>query len=168
MSLSNESQWRTNESLGPPALQKRKLCAGLNPVEAHNVVHAGLLFALQIARLKHGPMGRCSKLDLRGSIRSDGATFEAVGGVPPRSEPYRFTVLIDRQSNDRLSKSARMVLAHVAGTPTEKMTPRLNRLLNSQGLEAERTSRPGSSQIWIGGEHRSGLPPVLLAADVID
>jgi hypothetical protein len=87
------------------------------------VVHAGLLFALQIARLKHGPTARRSKLDLRGSIRSDGATFEAAGGVPPRSEPYRFTVLIDRESNNGLSKAARMVLAHVAGTPTEKMTP---------------------------------------------
>ena len=78
----------------------RYWCAGLDPVDAHNVVHAGLLFALQIACLKHGPMARCSKLDLRGSIRSDGATFEAVGGVPPRSEPYRFTVLIDRQSKE--------------------------------------------------------------------
>jgi hypothetical protein len=79
-------------------LELRYSCAGLDPVEAHNVVHAGLLFALQIARRKHGPTARCSKLDLRGSIRPDGATFEAVGGVPPRSEPYQFTVLIDRQS----------------------------------------------------------------------
>jgi hypothetical protein len=73
----------------------RYWCDKFYPVEAHNVVHAGLLFALQIARLKHGPMARCSKLDLRGSIRPDGATFEAVGGVPPRSEPYQFTVVID-------------------------------------------------------------------------
>jgi hypothetical protein len=78
----------------------RYLCAGLYPVEADNVVHAGLLFALQIARRKHGPKARCSKLDLRGSIRPGGATFEAVGGVPPRREPYQFTVLIDRQSKE--------------------------------------------------------------------
>ena len=82
-------------------MSERKLrywCDGLYAVEANNVVHAGLLFALQIARRTHGPMARCSKLDLRGSIRSDGATFEAVGGVPPRTESYQFTVLIDRQS----------------------------------------------------------------------
>jgi hypothetical protein len=71
------------------------ICAGFHSVEAHNIVHAGLLFALQIARRRHGPMARCSKLDLHGAIRPEGATFEAVAGVPPRSEPYQFTVLVD-------------------------------------------------------------------------
>ena len=68
----------------------RYLCTGFHPVEADNVVHAGLLFALQIARRKYGPLARCSKLDLQGAIRPDRATFEALAGIPPRSEPYRF------------------------------------------------------------------------------
>src|SRR5271157_2193291 len=80
----------------------RYLCAGFYPVEAHNVVHAGILFALQIARRRHGSRARCSKLELRGAIRPDGATFEALAGVPPRSEPYQFTVLIDRWSKEGL------------------------------------------------------------------
>ena len=75
----------------------RYLCDGFYPVEADNVVRAGLLFALQIARKKHGPMARCNKLDLRGSIGPEGATFEAAAGVPPNSESYQFTVLIDPQ-----------------------------------------------------------------------
>jgi hypothetical protein len=75
----------------------RYLCDGFYPVEADNVVHAGLLFALQIARQKHGPTARCNKLALRGSIGPEGATFEAAAGVPPNSESYQFTVLIDPQ-----------------------------------------------------------------------
>jgi len=75
----------------------RYLCDGFYPVEADNVVHAGLLFALQIARQKYGPMARCNRLDLRSGIAPEGATFEAAAGVPPSSESYQFTVLVDRQ-----------------------------------------------------------------------
>jgi hypothetical protein len=32
-------------------------CDGFYPIEAHNVMHAGLLFALQMARRLHGPKG---------------------------------------------------------------------------------------------------------------
>jgi hypothetical protein len=73
----------------------RYSCVGFTPIEADNVVHAGFLFALQITRREHGPMARCTRLDLKGSIRPDGATFEAVAGIPPRGEPYQFSVCID-------------------------------------------------------------------------
>ena len=40
------------------------LCDGFYPIEAQNVMHAGLLFALQLARRRYGPQARCTKLDL--------------------------------------------------------------------------------------------------------
>jgi hypothetical protein len=57
----------------------------------------GLLYALQIARRRHGPNARCTKLDLDGPLQVDGATFEAVVGTSIGTEAYRFTVLVDRR-----------------------------------------------------------------------
>ncbi len=71
-------------------------CDGFYPIEAHNVMHAGLLFALQMARRLHGPKARCVRLDLHGKLEPRSATFDALIGVPPNGEPYRFTVLIEQ------------------------------------------------------------------------
>ena len=62
-------------------------CEGFYPIEAHNVMHAGLLFGLQLARRRHGPKARCVKLDLHGNLEPKRATFGAVIGVPPNGEP---------------------------------------------------------------------------------
>jgi len=69
-------------------------CDGFYPIEAHNVMHAGLLFALQMARRLHGPKARCVKLDLRGQLEPERATFDAMIGVPSNEAACRFTVLI--------------------------------------------------------------------------
>jgi hypothetical protein len=45
------------------AAKVQYLCDGFYPIDAHNVMHAGLLFALQIARRRHGRKARCVKLD---------------------------------------------------------------------------------------------------------
>ena len=74
----------------------RYCCDGFYPIQADNVMHAGLLFALQLARRRHGPRARCVRLDLHGKLEPTSATFDAVIGVPPAGEPCRFTVLIDR------------------------------------------------------------------------
>jgi hypothetical protein len=74
----------------------RYRCDGFYPIEAHNVMHAGLLFALQMARRLHGPKAQCVKLDLHGNLGSRQATFNAAIGVPPNGEPCRFTVLIEQ------------------------------------------------------------------------
>jgi hypothetical protein len=60
------------------------------------VMHAGLLFALQLARRRYGPKARCTKLDLHGEFKPHSATFEAVIGGPIGGETCRFTVLADR------------------------------------------------------------------------
>jgi hypothetical protein len=39
----------------------RYLCEGFFPIEAQNVMHAALLFALQIARRRHGPEARSTR-----------------------------------------------------------------------------------------------------------
>lgn len=72
------------------------LCEGFYPIEAHNVMHAGLLFALQLARRRYGPKARCTKLDLHSEFKPHSATFEAVIGGPIGGETCRFTVLADR------------------------------------------------------------------------
>jgi hypothetical protein len=81
----------------------RYLCEGFFPIEAQNVMHAALLFALQIARRRHGPKARCSKLDLHSELRPDGATFEAFIGIRQgdaiAGESHRFSVLIDHRGD---------------------------------------------------------------------
>jgi hypothetical protein len=59
-----------------PETKNSYLCDGFYPICADKLMHAGLLFALQIARRRHGPKARCTKLDLAGALESDGATFE--------------------------------------------------------------------------------------------
>jgi hypothetical protein len=78
------------------AAKVQYLCDGLFPLVAHNVMHAGLLFALQLARRRQGPKARCVKLDLIGKLELQSATFDAVIGVPPNGEPCRFTVLVEQ------------------------------------------------------------------------
>jgi hypothetical protein len=78
------------------AAKVQYLCDGFYPLEAHNVMHAGLLFALQLARRRYGPKARCVKLDLHGKLEPHGATFDTVIGVPPGGEPCRFTVLVEQ------------------------------------------------------------------------
>jgi hypothetical protein len=73
------------------------LCNGFYPIHADNLMHAGLLFALQIARRRHGPRALCTKLDLDGPLPVDGATFEVVVGTSIGTETCRFTVLIERR-----------------------------------------------------------------------
>jgi hypothetical protein len=70
-------------------------CEGFYPLQASNMRHAALLFALWKARQKYGPNAKCSKLDLQGDLHPEGATFEALIGIPPRGELYRFTVTIE-------------------------------------------------------------------------
>jgi hypothetical protein len=70
------------------------LCDGFYPIEAQNVTHAGLLFALQLARRRYGPKARCTKLDLHSEFKPHSATFEAVIGGPIERETCRFTVLV--------------------------------------------------------------------------
>jgi hypothetical protein len=70
-------------------------CDGFYPIEAHNMMHPGLLFALQMARRLHGPKARCVKLDLHGKLEPRSATFDAMIGMPSNEEPCRFTVLIE-------------------------------------------------------------------------
>jgi hypothetical protein len=70
------------------------MCDGFYPIDAHNVMHAGLLFALQLARRRYGPRGRCTKLDLHSEFKPHSATFEATIGVPTEGETCRFTVLV--------------------------------------------------------------------------
>jgi hypothetical protein len=76
------------------ALQQFYLCDGFYPIEAQNVMHAGLLFALQLARHGYGPKGRCTKLDLHSEFKPHSATVEAVIGCPIGRETCRFTVLV--------------------------------------------------------------------------
>jgi hypothetical protein len=78
-----------------PESRASYLCDGFYPIRADNFVHAGLLFALQIARRRHGPKGRCTKLDLHGPLEPEGATFEAVVGTSLGTETYRFMVLVE-------------------------------------------------------------------------
>jgi hypothetical protein len=68
------------------------------PIAADNLMHAALLFALQMARRKYGPKGRCIRLDLGSELRLEGATFEASVGTPAGGEPCRFTVRVDRRT----------------------------------------------------------------------
>jgi hypothetical protein len=71
------------------------ICDGLSPVRAADFAHAAQLFAVQLARSKYGPKGRCR------SVRAvldtlTGSTFEAFIGVPNgiawRGSKSRFTV----------------------------------------------------------------------------
>jgi hypothetical protein len=71
------------------------ICDGLSPVRAADIAHAAQLFAVQLARSKYGPKGRCR------SVRAvldtlTGSTFEAFIGVPNgiawRGSKSRFTV----------------------------------------------------------------------------
>jgi hypothetical protein len=71
------------------------LCEGFYPLQASDMRHAAMLFALWKARQKYGPNAQCSKLDLRDDAQSGTATFEAFIGIPPRGESYRFTVVVD-------------------------------------------------------------------------
>jgi hypothetical protein len=70
-------------------------CEGFYPLQASDMRHAGLLFALWKARQKYGPNAECSRLDVQGDLQSDVVTFQAVIGIPPRGELYRFTVMLD-------------------------------------------------------------------------
>jgi hypothetical protein len=70
------------------------LCDGFYPIEANNVMHAGLLFALQLARRRYGPRARCTKLGLHSEFKPYSATFEAVIKGPIEGETCRFTVLV--------------------------------------------------------------------------
>ena len=70
-------------------------CEGFYPLQASDMRHAALLFALWKARQKYGPNAECCKLDVQGDLQSDAATFEAYIGIPPRGELYRFTVELD-------------------------------------------------------------------------
>ena len=108
-------------------MSERKLryaCAGLYSVEAHNVVHAGLLLGLQIARRRHGPMARCCRLDLRGSIRQTGLLSKLLAGF--RREANRINsqslLIASRKKGVNLCKAARTALAHVAPVRLTKKT----------------------------------------------
>ena len=70
------------------------LCDGFYPIDAQNVMHAGLLFALQLARRRYGPKARCTRLDLYSEFKPHSTTFEAVIGGPIGRETCRFTVLV--------------------------------------------------------------------------
>jgi hypothetical protein len=80
-----------------PESRASYLCDGFYPIYADNLMHAGLLFALQIARRRHGPKARCTKLDLYGPLEPERATFDAVVGTSIETETCRFTVLIERR-----------------------------------------------------------------------
>lgn len=70
-------------------------CEGFYPLTARHMTHAAKLFALWKARQKYGPNGKCSRLAMQGDLRPDRTTFEALIGIPPEEEFYRFTVVID-------------------------------------------------------------------------
>jgi hypothetical protein len=80
-----------------PESKTSYLCDGFYPIHADNVMHAALLFALQMARRRYGPKGRCSRLDLQGRVMPDRATFEAIVGTPTDTKTCHFTVLIEHQ-----------------------------------------------------------------------
>jgi hypothetical protein len=62
-------------------------------------MHAAQLFAVQMARRKYGPRGRCRSVELVLDLPNTGATFEAFLGVPKgvawQGERHRFTVRLD-------------------------------------------------------------------------
>jgi hypothetical protein len=70
-------------------------CEGFYPLQASDIRHAAMLFALWKARQKFGPNAECCKLDVQGDWQCDAATFEAFIGIPPQGELYRFTVMVD-------------------------------------------------------------------------
>ena len=71
-------------------------CDGFYPIEAANLMHAAQLFAVQMARRKYGPSGRCRSVELLLDQAPHGATFEAflgvLKGVVWQGERHRFTV----------------------------------------------------------------------------
>jgi hypothetical protein len=71
------------------------ICDGCYPVRAADITHAAQLFAVQLARRKHGPKGRCRSVQLVLNTAA-GSTFEAFIGVPNgfawRGCKSRFTV----------------------------------------------------------------------------
>jgi hypothetical protein len=79
-----------------PTSKIRYLCEGFYPIEAHNLMHAALLFALQLARRRHGPNAQCTRLDLDSDLKAEGATFKPIIGTPAGTETCQFTVLVDR------------------------------------------------------------------------
>jgi hypothetical protein len=73
------------------------LCDGFYPIEAQNVMPAGLLFALQLARRRYGPKARCTKLDLHSEFKPHSVAFEAAIVGPIERETCRFTVLVEQR-----------------------------------------------------------------------
>jgi hypothetical protein len=57
------------------------ICDGLSPVRAGDIAHAAQLFAVQLARSKYGPKGRCRSMRTVLDTPAE-ATFEAFIGVP--------------------------------------------------------------------------------------
>jgi hypothetical protein len=72
-------------------------CDGFYPVRAADITHAAQLFAVQMARQKYGPKGRCRSVQMLYDMPTFGAaTFEAflgvLDGVAWRGGKSRFTV----------------------------------------------------------------------------
>jgi hypothetical protein len=72
-------------------------CDGFHSVAAAVTTHAAQLFAVQLARRKYGPKGRCRSVQLVRNMPTVGATtFEAflgvLDGVAWRGGKSRFTV----------------------------------------------------------------------------
>jgi hypothetical protein len=78
------------------AVNKTYRCDGFYPVAAANMMHAAQLFAVQIARRKYGPKGRCRSVQLVLDQPRFGSIFEAFVGVPKGvmwdGETHRFMV----------------------------------------------------------------------------
>jgi hypothetical protein len=72
-------------------------CDGFHSVRAADIAHAAQLFAVQMARRKYGPKGRCRSVQLVLGMPAVGSTtFEAflgvLNGVAWRGAKSRFTV----------------------------------------------------------------------------
>jgi hypothetical protein len=72
-------------------------CDGFHSVAAADITHAAQLFAVQLARRKYGPKGRCRSVQLVRNMPEVGVTtFEAflgvLDGVAWRGGKSRFTV----------------------------------------------------------------------------
>jgi hypothetical protein len=68
-------------------------CEGFYPLEAENLVHAALLFAVWKARRQFGPTGHCNAL-LQTNQGPNGATFEALIDTPSGIETCQVTVFV--------------------------------------------------------------------------
>ena len=68
-------------------------CEDFYPLEAENLTHAAMLFAVWKARRQFGPKGHCSAL-LQTHQGPNGTTFEALIDTPSGIETCQVTIFV--------------------------------------------------------------------------